>query len=194
MLDVYFISTNISTSFSEVFSFEHTPDLIISDALRSSMSIPFIFKPHRCYVKLETGERVPIGGLYIDGGACDNFPIWLFDKYKYQQGSIENSKLDEFVWNHETLGFRFLSKERKNYYENGGPRPEKEVNSLGSFVMSVISCLYAKQEIEHRKSRDVNRTVYIHDCGVTSVDFDMELEKKKELVEAGFTAVKDYFK
>jgi NTE family protein len=191
ILDVYFIGTNISTSFAEVFSYEHTPDLVISDALRISMSIPFIFKPHRCHIKLE-GERVPFGPLYIDGGVGDNYPIWLFDKQKYQNTAIENS--NSFVWNRETLGFRFVSKDRKKHYEHGVPLSGKEVNSLGSFVMSVVSCLYSKQEIEHRKSDDIKRTVYINDCGVTSVDFDIENEKKKQLVESGFSAVTDYFK
>ena len=48
------------------------------------MSIPLIFKPHRCHVKLEDGTRNAVGPLYIDGGVGENYPIWLFDKQKYQ--------------------------------------------------------------------------------------------------------------
>jgi len=43
--DLYFIGTNITTGYSEIFSAEHTPDMIISDAVRISMSIPFLFTP-----------------------------------------------------------------------------------------------------------------------------------------------------
>jgi predicted acylesterase/phospholipase RssA len=33
-----------------VFSFETTPDMVIADAVRISMSIPFLFVPHYRYV------------------------------------------------------------------------------------------------------------------------------------------------
>jgi len=67
--DLYFIGTNLSTRFSEIFSYEHTPDMKISDAIRISMSIPIFF----------SAVRTSNNDVYIDGGVLENYPIQLFD-------------------------------------------------------------------------------------------------------------------
>ena len=43
--DMYFMGTNISTHFAEVFSHEHTPRMCLADAARISMSIPLFSHP-----------------------------------------------------------------------------------------------------------------------------------------------------
>jgi NTE family protein len=51
----------------EIFSTERTPRMVVADAVRMSMSIPFFFRP------------VPFGGgLMVDGGVLSNFPAWVF--------------------------------------------------------------------------------------------------------------------
>jgi len=71
--DIYFIGTNLSTHFGEVFSYEHTPRMCIADAVRISMSIPLFF----------AAKRSPRGDVYVDGGLLDNYPVKLFDREKY---------------------------------------------------------------------------------------------------------------
>jgi NTE family protein len=44
---LYFMGTNLSTSFLEVFSAEHTPRTCIADAVRISMSMPLFFAAKR---------------------------------------------------------------------------------------------------------------------------------------------------
>jgi NTE family protein len=57
--DLYVIGVNANTNLSEIFSWEHTPNVVVADAVRISMSIPFIFKPHFIYSKDARGEVVP---------------------------------------------------------------------------------------------------------------------------------------
>ena len=38
------MGSNISTGYSEVFSYEHTPNTRVADAVRISMSIPLFFQ------------------------------------------------------------------------------------------------------------------------------------------------------
>jgi len=45
--DMFFMGTNLSTHFAEVFSFERTPRICVADAVRISMSIPLFFASHR---------------------------------------------------------------------------------------------------------------------------------------------------
>lgn len=61
MIDLKIIATNIDGGVS-VFSKE-TPDVLIADAVRASMSIPFAFVPAQIN-----------GSYYIDGGIEDNIP------------------------------------------------------------------------------------------------------------------------
>ena len=48
--DLFFVGTNLTKMESEVFSYETAPDMVIADAVRISMSIPFLFVPHHRYV------------------------------------------------------------------------------------------------------------------------------------------------
>ncbi|MEK6652050.1 MAG: patatin-like phospholipase family protein, partial [Nitrospirota bacterium] len=71
--DIYIVGTNLSTRFSEVFSYEHTPRMPVADAVRISMSIPLFF----------SAVRSVRGDVYVDGGVLDNYPVKLFDRKKY---------------------------------------------------------------------------------------------------------------
>jgi len=60
------IATDIDTGTMKVYDSEHHPTMIVAEAVRQSMSIPFVFQPR--------GENKEI----VDGGLCSNFPVWLF--------------------------------------------------------------------------------------------------------------------
>jgi len=60
------IATNIDTGLMEIYSSARNPSMVVADAVRQSMSIPFFFQPD--------GSR----GAFVDGGLCSNFPVWLF--------------------------------------------------------------------------------------------------------------------
>jgi NTE family protein len=111
---MFFVGTNLSTGFAEVFSYEHTPRMCIADAVRISMSIPLFF----------AARRSLRGDVYVDGGLIDNYPVKLFDREKYvnQYSKIppyyeeHNAQLKDkgkdfspYVYNMETLGFRLDS-------------------------------------------------------------------------------------
>jgi predicted acylesterase/phospholipase RssA len=53
---------------STYFSVDNTPHVLISEAVRASMTVPFLFKP------VEIGDE-----FYIDGGINDGIPINVFN-------------------------------------------------------------------------------------------------------------------
>lgn len=58
----------LNTMETVFFSYEHTPSMLVIDALRITFSIPFLFKP------------VLINNqYYVDGGLTNNYPIELFN-------------------------------------------------------------------------------------------------------------------
>ena len=76
---LFFTGSCLTTGKCEIFSHIHTPDMIIADAVRISMSIPFVFFPQKCWIKDKNGKRVLDPNrenlLYVDGGLLLNYPI-----------------------------------------------------------------------------------------------------------------------
>ncbi|HTC06208.1 MAG TPA: patatin-like phospholipase family protein [Xanthobacteraceae bacterium] len=73
--DLHIFSRQVSPGRTVEFCAQSTPDVPISQAVRASMSIPFIFVPWAFQGDL--GQRYP--GLFFDGGTAFNFPVSAFD-------------------------------------------------------------------------------------------------------------------
>jgi predicted acylesterase/phospholipase RssA len=73
--DLHVFSRQVWPGRTVEFCAQSTPDVPIAEAVRASMSIPFIFKPWTFSGDL--GKRYP--GLYFDGGTAFNYPVSAFD-------------------------------------------------------------------------------------------------------------------
>jgi len=114
-VDVRFTGTNVTTGKPEYFSYFHTPDIPIIDAVSISMSIPFYFKPF----EIEDNAKVDIlkdknynkryHGFWVDGGMLNNYPIHAFDNTSLSpKGFSEKENLDNISdgFKDNVLGFR----------------------------------------------------------------------------------------
>lgn len=72
-IDLNIVATNYNTGVWTLFNKATTPDVKISDAVRASISIPFVFAPHKIN-----------GNWYVDGGIQNN---WYVDVY----GDVEET-------------------------------------------------------------------------------------------------------
>ncbi|WP_456295153.1 patatin-like phospholipase family protein [Vibrio sp. AK197] len=196
---MYFMGTNLSTSFSEVFSAEHTPRICVADAARISMSIPLFF----------ASKRSMRGDVYVDGGVLDNYPIKLFDRKKYleNQNYVEPSyykkvnkqvkaiarPISEYVYNKETLGFRLDSKEEISVFRDHAAPTSQRIDSFFDYTWALINTFMEAQQNSHLHSDDWARTVYIDTLGVNTTEFDLSEQKKLALVSSGLEGANDYF-
>lgn len=196
---LYFMGTNLSTSFSEVFSVEHTPRACIADAVRISMSIPLFF----------VAKRSTRGDVYVDGGVLDNYPIKLFDREKYIDTAnfIETEyykkvndrfkgadrAISEYVYNKETLGFRLDTEEEISVFRDHAEPPHKEVDNFFKYSWALVRTVMEAQQSAHLHSDDWARTVYIDTLGVGTTDFDLSDARKKALVQSGKEGATKYF-
>ncbi len=196
---LYFMGTNLSTSFSEVFSAEHTPRMCVADAVRISMSIPLFF----------AAKRSSRGDVYVDGGVLDNYPIKLFDRKKYLESEnfteteyykrinlqFENAErpISSYVYNKETMGFRLDTKEEISVFRDHAEPPHKKIDSFFDYTWALIHTVLEAQQSSHLHSDDWARTVYIDTVGVSTTDFDLSDKKKKELVASGKQGATNYF-
>lgn len=74
--DLHVFSRQVSPGRTVEFCAQSTPDVPISQAVRASMSIPFIFVPW-AFTDPTLSQRYP--GLFFDGGTAFNFPVSAFD-------------------------------------------------------------------------------------------------------------------
>jgi NTE family protein len=196
--DLYFVGTNISTGFAEVFSHEHTPRICIADAVRISMSIPLFF----------AAKRSPRGDVYVDGGMLDNYPVKLFDRRKYVEEhaleteyysshneslSGEGREVSEYVYNQETLGFRLDTAKEIAVFRDQAEPPAREIDDFFSYAWGLVQTLLSAQESRHLHSDDWHRTIYIDTLGVNTTDFDLSDERKEALVNSGRVHTEGYF-
>lgn len=196
---LYFMGTNISTSFSEVFSAEHTPRTCVADAVRISMSIPLFF----------AAQRSIRGDVYVDGGVLDNYPVKLFDRKKYLTSNnyfepeyyknINSSLVDtdrtisEYVYNKETLGFRLDTQKEISVFRDHAEPPHCKIDNFFDYTWALINTVLEAQQSSHLHSDDWSRTVYIDTLGVQTTDFDLQDSKKKDLVISGRDGALNYF-
>lgn len=202
--DLYVYGTNLSTTFGEVFSIEHTPKTRIADAVRISMSIPLFF----------AAVRNARDDVYVDGGVLNNFPVKLFDREKY----INPEKLDTlglkrpyykkenkkflkkhpasspYTYNRQTLGFRLDSKQEIGVFRYGAEPAHHKIDDMFDYIKFLITTFMESQDNIHLHSDDWQRTIYIDTLGVGTTDFDLSDGMKKKLEESGAKGAKHYLK
>jgi len=202
--DIYVIGTNLSTRFSEVFSYEHTPRIPLADAVRISMSIPLFFAAKKNFRN----------DIYVDGGVLDNYPIKLFDRGKYlspekaetnsvltgyyadlnKKAEALGKQISRYVFNKETLGFRLDSKEEIAVFRDQAEPPHHSIHDFFSYAWALIETVLESQASQHLHSDDWQRTIYIDTLGVKTTDFELDDDKKDELIQSGRSYTEQYFK
>lgn len=195
------VGTNLSTHYSEVFSYEKTPDMKVHEALRITMSIPLFFKA----VKREKE-------IYVDGGLLMNYPIKAFDRLSFvkkdnlqrkhhkayykpinSQLKDKDKNFDKYVYNKETLGFKLDTKEDIGVFADGHKPTDHKIHDLFDYMWNLVETVYRAQQNLHLHSDDWHRTVYIDTLGVKTTDFKITEALKKALVQSGYDHTMKYF-
>ncbi len=190
--DLYLIGTNITRQQVEVLSWETSPDDIISDAMNITIAIPGVFEYHCRYVKVQ-GQRLKHSeDLFVDGGAVDNFPVWIFDRVKYLP--FGNSNSTDIIQNPYTLGLRLVDSDKLQEYTMSNPLPPTEApKDAMNYFYQILSTIYHKQEGDHRKNLEQKRTIYIFHLGISAIQFDLDPSKQQALLQKGDMAVSEQF-
>lgn len=195
---LYIIGTNVSKRRSEVFSHEKTPNVVISDAVRISMSLPVVFQPHQRYEKKDGKRKQDENNkdMYVDGGMMDNYPIWLFDEKCSQHDRKYNNNI-----NSETLGFRLAPLKTIIYNATKDSsvlkiylKDEKQVMSNNGFIWSLVGCFYDKQDSDFdlQSDKHLNRTILINNNNMSMFKFNLSNHEKMDLIALGQNSASIY--
>jgi NTE family protein len=173
--DLYIIGSNLTTGNSQVFSYETTPNMEVAQAVRISISIPLFFEAVRITQADITGNSLE--NLYCDGGALNNYPIKLFDSYRYNTKLIRGANM-------QTLGVRFKSS-----------NPVNRINNLLDYIWSIVLIYsHAQQDAYYNSPMDIIRSISIDPSGISPIDFNISPKDKAILYRQGFSAAESFFK
>lgn len=195
--DLYVVGVNVNTGKKTIFNHENqnVDNVIIADAIRISMSIPFLFKPHHVYYKVD-GKRVVDAKrhLWVDGGWFDNYPIRIFDDIKYCS-TPTNHPVNSIYFNPETIGCQLVSSAQKNYFEGiDTEAPEKDINNIVNFGLALFKGSLAKQKDDHDLiPEDKARTIYINNLGISMLAFNLSEQQQLALKASGQQSTEIYF-
>lgn len=146
------------------FSEEKTPDVIVAESIRASMSIPLFFSAW----KFTNG--VPNDHIYVDGGMLYNYPISIYPP--------EN-----------TLGFYLYSDEKKD-----PNKKELKYDHLVQYIEQLLKTILNAQEINFLENdAEKAISVIIDDLGISAVNFKINQEQKTALFNSGKKATLAYF-
>lgn len=167
--DLTVFSTDINIKGLKVFSFETSPNVVVAEAVRASMSIPLFFDAYTFR------NNIPDDHMYVDGGMIYNFPITYFDV--------------DGVPNEETMGL---------YLENLGPAtPPVSIgpDHFISYVKAVFETLMDAQVVNFEEDVEENkRTVVIDNLGLSATDFNLTKAQQLDLYSSGIKYTTQYLK
>ncbi len=198
--DLKIVGSNFTKAEKKVFSHDdpETKNMIISDAVRISMSIPVLFKPHYMHQKIDGMRNKISNDVWEDGGVYDNYPIDCFDDEKYMdEGEHLLQAENGTFYNPQTLGFRLVSAEHKQYCEalrekKIAEKPKKSSDSFINTIAGLLDARTALQEEKYSRIEHINRTVYIDHLNVSIFAFNLSEQKKKALIQSGEEATRSY--
>lgn len=166
--DLHVFATDLFTHNIRRFSIETTPNVVVAEAIRASMSIPVFFNAWRFT------NNNPDDHIYVDGGVLLNFPLYTFDELNHPPD--------------ETLGFELVN-------QTGTPVLNKfGYWEWGEFVKNTFDTLLLAQDVVlSQEETERARIVSINDFGISATDFNLTEQQKKELIQSGWDATKAFF-
>lgn len=176
--DLYAFATDLNTQTFIEFSVRATPDVKIVEAVRASMSLPFVFPGW----KFPGG--VPTSHIYCDGGMMNNFPITFFDQPPFITA--------EELTNEATLGFTFMAPKADAMRPDDGLTYGEVELYLKALMESIIIGVAMDLQVPSTMRRTV--MVDAHGTGISTVGFKIDNAGVKKLVDVGRDSLTAFIK
>lgn len=183
----YVVATNLTQQRREIYSAEsgHQPGLLLVDAVRRSMAIPFFFA---CVRNAEND-------VIVDGGLTWNYPLRLFDHRRYCSLSmpLPANGQQAYFCNPETLGIRVDSSDELKPFLKAWESSPRPIETLLDYIVGIVSLLRSTANKSHLNHDDWRRTIFVdvgNKIGVT--DFNLTPQDQEFLSAAGREGARKY--
>ena len=191
--DLRVVATDINRGRAVFFSADLTPDAIVVDAVRASMSFPLVFKPHKYYIREHVGPGVDdyirkvhsdyVDVDLVDGGVFENYPMRSFD---------QDPITKQYVYNPHVMGLYLATSEEKKAFERAVMEIPSAIGGGFPFLKALATSVGNYQEHTHFESNENERSIYINTLDIGTVDFKIPPEKIKQLAEEARRSVHDF--
>jgi NTE family protein len=172
-LDLQIFAANVNRYNLTKFNHIQTPDVQVLDAVRMSMSIPFLFTA--THFNTDTKKvNCPKGDIHVDGGLIDNYPIYVF-----------KDELDS------TLGLKVISNGELDSHN-----VDERIDDIESYIYHVLACFIIQRE-KKTTSNELYKasTICIHTEGITqTLNFELTNEEKTRLIQIGYNSTDEFFR
>lgn len=166
-LDLHVFATDLNERQLKRFSFSDSPDTIVAEAIRASISIPLFFKAWKF-----TNSK-PDNHIYVDGGMVYNYPMTAFDSNGQD--------------NIETIGFFLDNIGGENQVNN------LNYNHPINYIKILFDTLMDAQNINTKTDlEEESRTITIDDFGISPTNFKISDEDKNKLFISGKNYTNNY--
>ncbi|RDC62570.1 patatin-like phospholipase family protein [Adhaeribacter pallidiroseus] len=193
--DFYATGTNLTQQRVAVFSYETSPNLKISDAVRISMSIPLYFQAvfldstGSVISKPQKGEPADI---LVDGGIIANYPLNLFDDPKF----LANPDLvvPPPFRNPETLGIRLDTDSQIAYDQTQAGLAPLPVLNFQEYVRAFYTIIIENLNRPQLTPADWQRTISVSTKGYGAKIRRLSEKDKTILLQSGHDGVQQFLK
>jgi NTE family protein len=159
-VDLKIVASNTTTGNIVVFSVGTTPNVIVSEAVRASMSVPYVFD------RFQFTQGVNTTDWYVDGGVAMNYPLPLFDDQP-----VEN-----------TIGIML----RDIHSKGGSINTNGLINSAKAMIQLAIN---GQALVTLKDARLMTMTKIVDNLGKNSMDFGLSKADATELYQSGLNSV-----
>lgn len=157
-------ATNMRDKKTNYFSVDTEPNMMVKIAMRASTAIQFFFEPVM-YNNV----------FYNDGGLLDNYPI------KY----IMRNNTDQII------GFKLLASNELIIDDEIGIKPQ-DIRNVKDYAMAIIQMIFNKIDQDDIDATTLNKTVLISTYNISSIDFKLNKQKMKRLIDSGYRSTMKY--
>ena len=169
--ELYVFACNVSLHTVTEFSASKTPNTIVAEAIRASMSIPYFFKAWKF------SNKLPDDHIYVDGGVVYNYPLSFFDDERFNTYKHVNF---------DTIGL-FLYTKNKHL-----PTPILFYRVMFFTKQLFESLLETQDFVLMRDKEQMQRSILIDSLNIPATNFNITTAQLNALIESGSNATNDF--
>lgn len=165
--DLRVFATDLNEKGLKEFSLATTPNVVVAEAVRASMSIPMFFKAW------QFPNANPDNHVYVDGGVLFNYPISIFDSHGEP--------------NPATLGFFLSNKNKPAQVDSLG------LGEFPHYIKNLFDTLLSVQNIDFSQNAvEQHRSVQIDTLNISATDFNISPDQINALFNSGVQYTREH--
>lgn len=162
-IDYQVMATNLNKYSYKKFNYIDTPEMKVLDAIRMSISIPFLFTINEYE-----------GDIMVDGSLFDNYPIKLFKE------NLNN-----------VLGLKLINHGELDSHDVD--EPINNIESYIYHILNCYIVQKEKDTSRSIEYKDCTVYIHTEDIKPSSLNFSLTPQEKNRLVEIGYNAINNFF-